>query len=91
MGLKIKVLEGYCARLLSRSGHAFKNHIWAYEGLIDPSFDEELKMLFFNGGTQDYVVFLMVIFFFFPDCFLLCFSGKRWRENRTTCDSPSGC
>lgn len=57
-GVSVVIPVGYELQVRCRSGLAFKHNIGMMHGLgtIDADFRDEMKVLLFNYGTEDYVV-----------------------------------
>jgi len=57
-GLYMRPEPGYCIRVLSRSGLAFKNGVFVLnaDGLIDEDYSDEIKIVLANFGDEPYLV-----------------------------------
>lgn len=57
-GLFMRPDPGYCIRVLSRSGLAFKNGVFVLnaDGLIDEDYSDEIKVVLANFGEEPYRV-----------------------------------
>ena len=57
-GLFMRPPHGYCIRILSRSGLAFKNGVFVLnaDGLIDEDYSDEIKVVLANFGDEPYLV-----------------------------------
>jgi dUTP pyrophosphatase len=53
-GIAMQIPEGYELEIRSRSGLAFKNHLYAYNGTIDSDYRGEIKILLKNGSQESY-------------------------------------
>lgn len=57
-GLFMRPSEGYCIRVLSRSGMAFKHGLFVLnaDGLIDEDYSDEIKIILANFSDEPYLV-----------------------------------
>lgn len=57
-GLFMRPPHGFCLRVLSRSGLAFKNGVFVLnaDGLIDEDYSDEIKIVLANFGDEPYKV-----------------------------------
>ena len=57
-GLYMRPEPGYCIRVLSRSGLAFKHGVFVLnaDGLIDEDYSDEIKIVLANFGDEPYLV-----------------------------------
>lgn len=57
-GLFMRPEPGYCLRVLSRSGLAFKHGVFVLnaDGLIDEDYSDEIKIVLANFGNEPYLV-----------------------------------
>lgn len=57
-GLFMRPPHGFCLRVLSRSGLAFKHGIFVLnsDGLIDEDYSDEIKVILANFGEEPYLV-----------------------------------
>ena len=57
-GLFMAIPKGYCVRVLSRSGLAFKNGIFVLnaDGTIDSDYRDEVKIILANFSDEDFKV-----------------------------------
>lgn len=55
-GLGFEIPEGYELEIRSRSGLAFKNNVYAYNGTIDADFRGEVKLQMTNMGTESFTI-----------------------------------
>ena len=67
IGIRMQIPLGVCGTIYSRSGLASQGVI-AFNGVIDPGFSGEIKVLLFNLSDEDYTVqkgtrFAQIIFY----------------------------
>lgn len=55
-GLKVIIPTGYYGHILPRSGLAVKNGIMTMAGVIDSEYRDEVKVLLYNAGENDFKV-----------------------------------
>ena len=55
-GLFFVIAEGYNLEIRGRSGLAFNNNIFSFNGTIDHDYTGELKVLLLNHGTQPFKI-----------------------------------
>ena len=55
-GLRVVIPEGYYGHILPRSGLAIKNGIMTMAGVIDSEYRDEVKVLLYNAGENDFKV-----------------------------------
>lgn len=54
--LAVEIPRGWEIQIRSRSGHAFKNGVTAFPGIIDSDYRGDIKVLIINGGQNDFVI-----------------------------------
>lgn len=55
-GIALSIPNGYKGTIKSRSGMAFKDAVFAFEGTIDSDYRGEVKVLIINNGASPYVI-----------------------------------
>ncbi len=51
-GIKAKIPDGYVGLVRGRSGLAFKEDVWCFEGTIDSDYDGEIGVQLFNTTSE---------------------------------------
>ena len=55
-GIKVKIPQGHYGHLYSKSGLAMKHSIHVGEGIIDPDYTGEIKILLLNLGAEPFKI-----------------------------------
>lgn len=56
IGIAVKIPTGYYGKISSRSGLAFRNKIFVFDGSIDSDYTGEIRVLVKNEGSMEYII-----------------------------------